>query len=100
MTFRDCIIKYYSCGQVQLDFLDTIDFLPMMKEGIDIEDIMRDIEDKYDYGYMRDKLPLELKGCAFNCLDAYDFKLYLEDRYPEWYAREHTKTWYILEKRE
>lgn len=99
MDIRKRIIEYYNCGLIQLDFLDSIDFLPMMKEGVDILDIMHDIEDKYDYGYMRDKLPSELQGCAFNCLDEYDFKLYLEDRYPEWYAREHMKTWYELEKR-
>lgn len=99
MDIRKYIIDNFTFGQIQLDFLDSIDFLPMMKDKINIEDIMSDIEDKYDYGYMRDKLPLELNGCAFNYIDTYEFGLYLADRYPEWKIEECNKVWYELRKK-
>jgi hypothetical protein len=87
-------------GKVQLDFLDSIDFTPILKDRTALLDIMRDVEDVYDYGYKRDKIPPELHGCAFNIMDEYDFGQYLKERYPEWNVVEQVRTWHELVKDE
>lgn len=86
-------------GIVQLEFLDSIDFTPMLENHAKLNDIIRDIEDVYDYGFKRDKIPPELHGCAFNLMDECEFSFYLQERYPDWSVEEKMKTWYELVKR-
>ena len=100
MSFRERFIIYYSDqGQIQIDFLDSINFLPLLDNGKNLNDIIGDIEDKYDYGHMRDKIPKELKGRAFYYMDDYEFGLYLQERYPEWQIVEHVDTWYEVRRK-
>lgn len=99
-NFREYFIKYYKqAGQIQLDFLDSIDFLPYLENQKKLSEVMHDIEDKYDYGSFLSKIPAELQGCVFNLMDEYEFGLYLQDRYPNWEIVEYTDTWYEVRKK-
>ena len=97
MSFRERFIKYAgSKGQIQLDFLDSLDFLPYLENHMTLKDLRDEIEDLYDYGFKRDLLPKELKGCAFNLMDDSELAEYLEDRYPNIRVRERVETWYEI----
>lgn len=103
MSFREIYLSINPEGhQAQLDFLDTIDFLPYLKNGIRMDDLMRDIEDKYDYGPFKDKLPQELLEQAFCWMDQEDVANYLAERYNEYTPQYHEQwdSWYTLHKKE
>ena len=55
-------------------FLDTLDLTPLLIKGKDIYDLMEEIEDKYGVLY-------EKEDFIFNCMDCYDFMLYLKNKY-------------------
>ena len=96
-SFREYFTRTWGeRGQIQIDFLDTIDFSPYLVNGVRLDKIREEIEDKYDYGFMRDKIPPELHQCAFNCIDDYEFGWYLEDRYPEIRVDEQVEAWYEI----
>lgn len=100
MEFNEAFVNYAGeYSQIQIDFLNSIDFLPMLEQFDQIEDIRRELEDIYDYGHKRDKIPPELHGCALNLMDDYEFGRYLEERYPEYILREEMKVWYEIRKR-
>lgn len=65
------------------EFYDTIDFkekfLPA-EDGVDIEEIIADIEEYYDERNP-DLLPPEFEGCFFNFWTTGDFFDYLKERY-------------------
>ena len=86
-SFKERYIRYMGEeGQRQIDFLDSVDLLPFFKncgKGVKLREIVRDIEDIYDYGPMRDKIPPELNGCIFECMSEEEFADYLKERYPD-----------------
>lgn len=96
-SFREYFTKAWGHdGEVQINFLDTIDFFPFFTNGKDLDEIRRDIEDEYDYGHKRDKMPPELHQCAFNFMDDFELGWYLEERYPDIKVEECVKTWYEI----
>lgn len=63
--------------QINKEFLDTIDFIPFLKQYTLLGNMMAAIEEKYHNANM----PTELAGELFNYYSEYDFKEYLEERY-------------------
>lgn len=95
MSFRERFIKYNGTdGQIQLDFLDSIDLFSFLDNHMTLRELRNEIEDIYDYGFKRDQLPEELHGCAFNLMDDSELAEYLEERYPNIRIRECVETWY------
>ena len=100
MGFKEAFLNYAGeNSKIQIDFLDSIDFLPYLADYELISEIRDELEDRYDYGYMRDKIPPELHNCSLNLMDDYEFGRYLEDRYPDYSLREQQKIWYEIRKR-
>ena len=99
--FRKRFIQHWKGHnpEIQLEFLDSIDFEPFLADYDNVKDIMNEIQDIYDYGYKRDKIPSELHNCIFNLMDEYDFGCYLEDRYPDYELTERNIVWYEMRKR-
>lgn len=65
--------------QINKEFLDTIDFIPFLKQYVRLGDMMRAIE---EYCYENKiELPSELETEVFNYYSEEDFKDYLEKRY-------------------
>ena len=65
--------------QINKDFLDTIDFIPFLKQYTKLGDMMGAIE---EYCYENEiELPSELKTEVFNYYSEEEFKDYLEKRY-------------------
>ena len=65
--------------QINKDFLDTIDFIPFLKQYAKLGDMMGAIE---EYCYENKiELPSELETEVFNYYNEEDFKGYLENRY-------------------
>lgn len=65
--------------QINKEFLDTIDFIPFLKQYGKLGDMMEAIE---EYCYENEiELPSELETEVFNYYDEEDFKDYLEKRY-------------------
>lgn len=65
------------------EFYDTIDFKEMFlpeENGVDIEEIIANIEEYYDERNP-DLLPPEFEGCFFNFYNREDFSDYLKKRY-------------------
>ena len=86
-SFKEWYIGYMGEeGRQQIDFLDSIDLLPFFKncgKGVKLRDIIRDIEDMYDYGPFKDKIPPELEGYFFCNMCEEEFADYLKERYPD-----------------
>lgn len=77
MNIRD----FKEVFQINKEFLDTIDFIPFLKQYAKLGDMMEAIE---EYCYENKiELPSELKTEVFNYYDEEDFKDYLEKRYSE-----------------
>lgn len=69
----------YRGFQINKEFLDTIDFIPFLKQYGKLGDMMGAIE---EYCYENEiELPSELETEVFNYYDEEDFKDYLEKRY-------------------
>lgn len=67
--------------QINKEFLDTIDFIPFLKQYAKLGDMMGAIE---EYCYENEiELPSELETEVFNYYSEEDFKDYLEKRYSE-----------------
>lgn len=67
--------------QINKEFLDTIDFIPFLKQYDKLGDMMGAIE---EYCYENEiELPSELQTEIFNYYSEEDFKDYLEKRYSE-----------------
>ena len=67
--------------QINKKFLDTIDFIPFLKQYVKLGDMMGAIE---EYCYESEiELPSELKSEVFNYYSEEDFKDYLEKRYKD-----------------
>ena len=67
--------------QINKKFLDTIDFVPFLKEAPSLSVLRTAIE---IYCFVNDiNLPPELDGEVFNYYDDEKFKEYLEERYKE-----------------
>ncbi len=67
--------------QINKEFLDTIDFIPFLKQYGKLGDMMGAIE---EYCYENKiELPSELETEVFNYYSEEDFKDYLEKRYSE-----------------
>lgn len=65
--------------QINKDFLDTIDFIPFLKQYAKLGDMMGAIE---EYCYENKiELPSELETEVFNYYNEEDFKDYLKNRY-------------------
>lgn len=65
--------------QINKNFLDTIDFIPFLKQYTQLGDMMGAIE---EYCYENDiELPLKLETEVFNYYSEEEFKDYLEKRY-------------------
>ena len=65
--------------QINKEFLDTIDFIPFLKQYDKLGDMMGAIEEYcYENGI---ELPSELETEVFNYYNEEDFKDYLEKRY-------------------
>lgn len=65
--------------QINKEFLDTIDFIPFLKQYDKLGDMMGAIE---EYCYENEiELPSELETEVFNYYNEEDFKDYLEKRY-------------------
>lgn len=80
--FRNRYLEYTGImGCIQLEFLDSIDFLPLLKNNSKVYDVMRDVRDKYDYGPLRHKIPEEFDSDSFHDMDEEEFANYISDRY-------------------
>ena len=67
--------------EINKEFLDTIDFIPFLKQYDKLGDMMGAIE---EYCYENEiELPSELETEVFNYYSEDDFKDYLEKRYSE-----------------
>lgn len=65
--------------QINKEFLDTIDFIPFLKQYAQLGHMMRAIE---EHCYENDiELPSELETEVFNYYSEEEFKDYLEKRY-------------------
>ena len=71
------IVDFTRQFQINKEFLDTIDFIPFLKQYNRLEKMMIAVEEKYHNVNM----PAELDGELFNYYDEYDFKEYLKERY-------------------
>lgn len=58
----------------EIEFLNTLDLTPLLTSGKDIYNLMDEIEDKYGDLYKKESF-------IFNCMDSYDFILYLKNKY-------------------
>lgn len=68
--------------QINKNFLDTIDFIPFLKQYTKLGDMMGAVE---DYCHENDiEMPSELKEEVFNYYSEEDFKDYLEKRYEDY----------------
>lgn len=67
--------------QINKEFLDTIDFIPFLKETSLLSILMQAVEIYCFSNHI--KLPPELKTEVFNYYNEEDFKDYLEKRYSE-----------------
>jgi len=65
--------------QINKDFLDTIDFIPFLKETPLLSILMKAVEIYCFSNHI--KLPSELEGEVFNYYSEEEFKDYLEKRY-------------------
>ena len=65
--------------QINKKFLDTIDFMPFLKETQVLSVLMAAVENYVFFNHKN--MPLELKGEVFNYYSEEDFKDYLEKRY-------------------
>ena len=65
--------------KINTEFLDTIDFIPFLKQYAKLGDMMGAIEEHCYENKI--KLPSELKTEVFNYYSDEDFKDYLEKRY-------------------
>jgi hypothetical protein len=71
------IVDFTKQFQINKEFLDTIDFIPFLKQFSLLGDMMVAVEEKY-----RDiDMPNELEGEIFNYYTTWEFEKYLEDRY-------------------
>ena len=67
--------------QINKEFLDTIDFIPFLRQYAKLGDMMGAIE---EHCYENEiELPSELETEVFNYYSEEDFKDYLEKRYSE-----------------
>lgn len=65
--------------QINKEFLDTIDFIPFLKEATSLSELMIAIESYVFLNHIQ--LPPELETEVFNYFSMWDFKEYLEKRY-------------------
>ena len=71
------IVDFTKQFQINKEFLDTIDFIPFLKQFTLLGDMMAAVEGKY-----RDiDMPSELQGEVFNYYTTWEFEKYLEERY-------------------
>ena len=67
--------------QINKEFLDTIDFVPFLKETKLLSVLMTAVESFVFFNHK--EMPSELNGEVFNYYSEEDFKDYLERRYKE-----------------
>ena len=67
-------MTYLQWQEKEKAFLDTLDLTEFINKGKKIIDIMDEIEEKYGTQYTKEDF-------IFNCMDSYDFMLYLKDKY-------------------
>ena len=73
------IVSFDKEFQINKEFLDTIDFIPFLKQYARLGDMMGAIE---EYCYENEiELPSELENEVFSYYSEDDFKDYLEKRY-------------------
>ena len=73
------IVNFDKEFQINKEFLDTIDFIPFLKQYTRLSDMMGAIE---EYCYENEiELPSELENEVFSYYSEDDFKDYLEKRY-------------------
>lgn len=65
--------------QINKEFLDTIDFIPFLKETRVLSVLMTTVESYVFFNHKN--MPLELDGEVFNYYSEEEFKDYLEKRY-------------------
>ena len=80
MDYRYCIVDFTKQFQINKEFLDTIDFIPFLKQYDRLEEMMIAIEQKY----RNINMPAELEGEIFNYYTDEEFKDYLEKRYAKY----------------
>lgn len=64
----------------EFNFLDTIDLIPLIKNNMNIKDLMDNIEEKYLKDFQK-IYPNE--EYIFNWMNEYEFETYLEKRYKD-----------------
>ena len=74
------IVDFTKQFQINKEFLDTIDFIPFLKQYDRLEEMMIAIEQKY----RNINMPAELEGEIFNYYTDEEFKDYLEKRYAKY----------------
>ncbi len=55
------------------EFIDSIDFNPYIDDYDDLNELMRAVEDDYDKDAPQ--------GFVFNCIDEYEFSIFLQNKY-------------------
>lgn len=73
------IVDFTKQFQTNKEFLDTIDFVPFLKQYNILGEMMIAIEQKY----RNVNMPAELQGEIFNYYTDDEFKDYLKERYTE-----------------
>ena len=71
------IVDFTKQFQINKEFLDTIDFIPFLKQFTLLGDMMAAVENKY----RNIDMPSELEGEVFNYYTTWEFEKYLEERY-------------------
>ena len=74
------IVDFTKYFQINKEFLDTIDFIPFLKQYDKLGEMMIAIEQEY----RNTNMPAELQGEIFNYYTENEFKDYLEKRYSEY----------------
>lgn len=79
MTFRERL-------NINLRFLDTIDFTPYLETCVDVEELIQRVENAFP----PQAIPEELQGFVFDCMNESDVAVYLAERYKD--------NWYFVEE--
>lgn len=81
MGFKSCLDNYDRNLKIKknFEFLDTIDFLPYIKENHEICSLMSAVVKHYNES--TGNIPEFLDNDIFNFVDSYSFAMYLKNRY-------------------
>jgi len=94
-------MEYKQLETISYNFYDTIDFTkffpdPHITNRIDIDELMTVISDYYEH-WEPQSMPKEFEGYFFNCIDRYEFAVYLKKRYNMSMTEEVIEKYYLFQ---